>query len=100
MSADALLVHDFDGCGTDAVLAAVGLTMSALFNKALTHYVRPTHSRIPVMDLLDLISAETTVVVVTASDMLARRSISDNDWQRLSTATARIGRARDHAYGR
>ena len=55
-----------------------------------------SHSKIPARDLLEVISEETSVVYIVASDLLARRNITEADWQRLSTAVARIWRARDH----
>ena len=39
------------------------------------------------------------MVVIVASDMFEKKTISETDWQRLATAAARIARARDHAYG-
>jgi hypothetical protein len=99
-----VLVHDFGGCGTDDVLAALGLTMSDLFpvrlpgNGPTRSYVA-THSRIPARDLIEIISEETSVVAIIAADMLASRVVSAQEWQRLAQAAARIGRARDHAHG-
>jgi hypothetical protein len=96
-----ILLHDFGGCGTDDVLGALGLTMSDLFPKPLpgngpARSYAATHSRIPARDLLEIISEETTVVAIVAADLLAKKSLSETDWQRLAQAAGRIGRARDH----
>jgi len=90
-----VLLHDFGGCEIADVLAALGLTMSDLFEKPLAN-AGPSSSRIPARDLLEIISEETSVVSIIAADMLARRTIDETDWARLARAAARIGRARDH----
>jgi len=100
-----VLLHDFGGCDTESVLAALGLTLGDLFEKPLAEpYARggfrASHSRIPARDLLEVISEETSVVAIIATDLLASKTVSETDWQRLATAAARIGRARDHARGR
>ncbi|HXQ01008.1 MAG TPA: hypothetical protein VN845_13210 [Solirubrobacteraceae bacterium] len=94
-----VLLHDFGGCETGAVLAALGLTLADLFDKPLVGNFAPSRSRIPARDLLEVISEEVTVVAIVASDVLERRSITEADWQRLAQAAARIGRARDHVHG-
>ena len=100
-----LLLHDFGGCGTGDVLAAVGLQMSDLFEKPLAGngpgggYARSS-SRIPAADLLELIFLEVSVVAIVACDMLANKAISETDWKVLAKAAARIGRARDYMNGR
>jgi hypothetical protein len=96
-----ILIHDFGGCSTADVLAALGLAMADLFPKRLPgHSYAPSHSRIPARDLLEIISEETSVVALVAADFLARRTIAEADWTRLATAASRIHRARDHARGR
>jgi hypothetical protein len=96
-----LLLHCFGGCEVGDVLAAVGLSLADLFpNRLWDHHYPASRSRIPAADLLAVISAEVTVVAIVAADMLQRKAISGADWDRLSSAVARIGRAKDHAYGR
>lgn len=100
-----LLVHDFGGCEVGDVLEAVGLTLSDLFPQSLRRLrVEGGHGstmlHIPARDLLEIISAETSVVVILAADLLDGRVIGATDWQRLALAAARIHRARDHACGR
>lgn len=96
-----VLLYDFGGCDTQMVLDALGLEMQALFPEQLPEVRKgagyaPSHSRIPARDLLKVISEETSVVYIVASDLLARKSITETDWQRLATAASRIWRARDH----
>jgi hypothetical protein len=95
-----VLLHDFGPCDTGDVLAAIGLQMADLFPAQTGSGFSSTHSRIPARDLLEIVSEETSVVALVAASLLEHRSISDEDWQRLASAAARIGRVRDHAYGR
>lgn len=99
-----VLLHDFGGCDTGAVLASLGLEMAALFPERLPGqneargYAR-TSSWIPARDLLELIDQEALLVATIALEFRERRALSEEDWERLATAAARIGRARDHAHG-
>ena len=91
------LIRCFAGCGSIDVLEAVGLGWSALFPEKLPqHPYRPSHSRIPAGDLLKIISNEMSIVAVIAADMIAKKNISDTDWQRLALAASRIGKACDY----
>jgi hypothetical protein len=93
------LINCFAGCGVIDVLASIGLDWGALFPSGRQEV--PAHSsRIAARDLIEIISEETSVVAMVAADMIGKRTINDVDWQRLAQAAARIGRARDHAYGR
>ncbi len=99
-----VLLHDFGGCDTGAVLASLGLQMSALFPEKLpgqneARGYMTTSSRIAARDLLELIDQEALVVAMIALEFRERRALSEEDWNRLATAAARIGRARDHARG-
>jgi hypothetical protein len=100
-----VLVHDFGGCEVGDVLQAIDLTISDLLPEPLQRAGgeggRGSRTvRIPARDLLEILSAETSVVVILAADLLEGRAIGSKDWQRLALAAARIHRARDHAYGR
>jgi hypothetical protein len=97
---DRVLIFCHAGCGAIDVVEALGLTLADLYDRPAEHRRNASHSRIPARDLLEIISEETSVVVILATDVLARKTINDVDWTRLATAAARIARARDHAYGR
>lgn len=90
------LLHAFCGCSTEAVLAALGLQLTDLFDTPLTQRAAPSAQRVSARDLLAVISEEVSIVAVIASDVLDRREISETDWKRLATAAQRIGAARDH----
>jgi hypothetical protein len=78
-----VLVHDFGGCNTEDVLAALGLQLCDLFDAPVGHQLAPARSRIPARDLLELVSFEIDVAVII-----------------LAQASARIGAAKVHARGR
>jgi hypothetical protein len=92
-----VLLHAFCGCSTEAVLGVLGLTLTDLFPERITgsgaDQFKPAASRIPARDLLQIISEETSVVAIIAADMIAKKNISDTDWQRLALAASRIGKA-------
>jgi hypothetical protein len=93
-----VLLHDFGGCETADVLAAVGLQLCDLFEKPLGNFP-PSQSRIPARDLLEIISEEVTVLALVAVALLQRHTVTEGDWKRLAQAAARINRARDHMHG-
>ena len=96
-----VLIHCFAGCGTDDVLAALGLTMGDLFPVPLRGTGRAggfsrSHSTIPARDLLEVISEEVSIVALIGADMLAGKEVTADGWARLASAVSRIHRARDH----
>jgi hypothetical protein len=94
-----VLLHDFGGCPTGDVLASLGVGLSDLFDKPLTHFAAPSKSRVPARDVLELISCEVDVAMVLLTETIAAKDIGNIGWQRLAQAAARIGRARDHVHG-
>ena len=96
---DRVLIFCHAGCGAVDVVEALGLTLSDLYDRPTEHRRQAVHSRIHPSDLLEIISAETAVAAIVAADMVENRTISEDDWQRLAKAAARIARARDHANG-
>ena len=97
---DRVLIHCHAGCAAVDIVEALGLTLADLYDRPAAHTRVSSQSRVPARDLLEIISEETSVVAIVATDMLENRAISELDWRRLATAASRIARARDHAYGR
>lgn len=91
-----ILLHDFAGCDTASVLAALGWSLSDLFPDKLEHHVKPMHSRVPLRDLVALLDHEALIVALVGADMLANKTISAEDYDRLATAVRRIGEVWDH----
>jgi hypothetical protein len=90
-----LLLHDFGGCPTGDVLAAMGLSLADLFEKPLGEF-QPSHSRVPAADRLQLLDHEATVAALIIADVLRNHGADEAQWKRLAEACARIGRCRDH----
>ena len=92
-----ILLHDFGGCEVDDVLAALGLSLSDLFEKPLAHQAAASQSKPPARDILEALDHEITVAVLILDDVVRRRRVGENDVTRLAQAAARIGAARDMA---
>lgn len=96
---DRVLIYPFCGCSTYAVLEALGLSLTDLYDAPLGHASKPIHSRISARDLLELISHEVDVAVIVLAESVEAKAIDEGAWQRLAAAARRIGHARDHAHG-
>lgn len=92
-----LLVHCFAGCGAGEVMEAAGLTLADLFPDRLPDRQpqRRGQRRIPAADALVAIDREALVVSVIASDIRDNKVVTDDTFDRLATAAARIGAARE-----
>lgn len=94
-----VLAHCFAGCGVDAVLAAVGLTLEDLFPDRLPVNHKSLRRSFPAADVLENITRETSIVAVAASNIRQGIVLSDEDHQRLLVASERIYEARRLACG-
>jgi CHC2 zinc finger len=94
-----VLLHCFAGCANGDVLANLGLRMSDLFDKPLTHHLPPIRGGFSARELLELSSHEATVVALLASDAQIRTLTAD-ELQRLVQAAARLGKVQELAHGR
>ena len=96
-----VLLHDFGGCDTQAVLEALGLTLADLFERpppgAGASYGFPrTHSRISATDALAALDHELTVGAMLLTDALGDpRTLTQATLVRLSQCARRIGAVRD-----
>jgi hypothetical protein len=95
-----ILVHDFGGCGTDDILAAMGLRMSDLFDKALEHHLPPIRGGLSARELLELNGHEATVVQLLAHKAAVGGRLTAEDCERLNQAADRLGRAAAAIQGR
>lgn len=80
------LIHCFAGCNADDVLGAVGLEFKDLFPERITDHAPPTRNRIGAGDLLRMTERELYVVAIVASDIQAKRAVSEEDWKRFAKA--------------
>lgn len=88
-----VLIHCFAGCGTDEVMAAVGLTLANLFPERVRVLERkPERRRFDPISVLHAIAHEAAVVALLAEDIREGRQV---DGKRLLVAAQRIHRALD-----
>ena len=85
-----VLLHCFAGCQPDDVLGAVGLEFSHIMPERIGHDLPRVRHAISAADAMRILKMETTLVGIVASDMLAHREITEETWQRLAKAAARI----------
>lgn len=95
-----VLIHDFGGCDTGDVLAALRLELADLFDKPVEHCLPRSRSSIPARDLLDLVCLELDVAGILIAEIVGGSGCSQVAWQRLTQASQRINVARSYAHGR
>ena len=90
-----LLLHCFAGCSAADVVAAVGFTLSDLFDAPPDHHKRGGDWRptMPAADLLRSLAKDAMLVGVIATNMNDFGEISDEDRASLVAAIARIDSA-------
>lgn len=86
-----VLIFDFAGCGAADIVAALGLTLSDLFPKHLTHCAKPTRPNHvhAAREALRAVSAEALLVAVAAENISNGVQFSPEDHTRLILAAGR-----------
>lgn len=88
---DHILIHDFAGCETEAVLSAVGLTFADLFpDRMNSHEYKPKHPPFNAQDVLRCVSFEALVVSIAAANIAKQNILSEQDCNRLLLASERL----------
>lgn len=96
-----VLIHDFGGCDTQAVLDSLGLEMASLFPERLPGSgpaggYGPTHSRIPATDALRALDHELAVACTLLGAAIdSGEPFRVAEFKRLTRCAARIGAVRD-----
>ena len=85
------LIHCFGGCGTDDVLAAIGLEMADLFPEKLPDM--PRARGFTAWDALKALKSESVIIALVAADIAEGKPISPQDADRVATAAGRIAQA-------
>lgn len=95
-----ILVHCFAGCDTGSVLGAIGLTVSDLFPEPLTRERLPKiHAPFSALDALKVLTAESAVVAIAASDIAEGKPMSATDADLVAVAAGRIATALEAVHG-
>lgn len=98
-----VLLHDFAGCDTGAVLGAVGLRLADLFDAPADHRAVPARHRgheHALREVLEVLRDEARIIVIIAGDVASGRPITEGDCDRAATAAGRIAQAVGVLYGR
>ena len=90
-----ILIHDFAGCETEDVLAAVGMTFSDVMPEKIgtEHSYRP-QKWINAKDALATLDHEALVVSIIGADFLEHKEIDEDTWSRLAVSVSRINGTR------
>lgn len=91
-----ILMHCFGGCGTDAVLAALGLGMTDLFPERLGDFP-PRRGAFSASDALRCLTFESSIVALAAADIAEGKPV---DTSRVCRAAGRIAEALELIHGR
>jgi hypothetical protein len=98
-----VLVHCFAGCDTRAVLGALNLRLSDLFDAHLGHGKPPLRDRghwHGTRAALEALRDEARIVAIVASDITNGRPIAPADADRVAVAAGRISECVRKLYGR
>jgi hypothetical protein len=91
-----ILLHCFAGCGTDAVLGVLGLTLADLFEKPLTQERLAPVRAFTALDALLCLRYEGGILALTAADLSEGIPV---DMDRLTTSCQRITEALELVHG-
>ena len=90
-----ILMHCFGGCGTDAILGALGLAMGDLFPERLGDFP-PIRRAFSASDALRALTFESSVIAIAAADLAEGKPV---DPARLAAAAGRIAEALEITHG-
>ncbi len=92
-----ILLHDFAGCETEDVLAALGLTFADVMPERIgaEHLHKPAHQRFDARQVLECVSHEVMVACLIAEKYA--NVVSGEDKARLTLAASRLHEALDTA---
>ncbi len=94
-----LLVHCFAGCGAGDVMAAIGLSLAALFvdRPPERGSNRKGERRIPLRDVVEVVKHEILIVTLVATDIHEHREVDEATFERLCEAVRKINSAMESA---
>jgi hypothetical protein len=93
-----ILIHDFGGCGTDAILGVLGMEMGDLFPEPLNIRMGPVRA-FSASDALRCLSREGAIVALAAADQAEGKTASGADADRVTQALGRINEALEFVHG-
>jgi hypothetical protein len=90
-----IVLHDFGGCSTESILAALGLNFGDLFPCPLTHHAKPERRPFPAVDILRALAFEAAVLAVFAWDIRKGKPFTEENLKRAELAAVRFNAALD-----
>lgn len=94
-----VLVHCHALCGIDRIAQALGIELDELFPEKPSTWQSPQRRPFPAADVLECVSSEMAVLVVSARQVANGDALSESDQKRLLLAAERIEEARRLALG-
>lgn len=94
-----ILLHCFGGCGTDAVMRSMGLSLSDLFPEPIEHHMSPVRG-FSAADALRCLSHEAAFLTIVSHESAQGKPLSTNDQERIAVAAGRISEALEYTLGR
>jgi hypothetical protein len=91
-----ILIHCFGGCGTDAILGALGLGIGDLFAEPLAQHLPQRRGDFTARDALRGLTFESSVVAIAAADIADGKPV---DSSRVCLAAGRIAEALEFVHG-
>lgn len=94
-----VLLHCFAGCSANEVVYAVGMSLEDLFPES-TKISKGERKPFNPYDILECLNNESLIIALSAVDIVAGRTISETDSNRISLAHERINTALNIARGK
>lgn len=95
-----ILLHCFSGCSASDIVGSVGLNLSDLFPKNISHHGKQERSPFNPRDVLRIMARESLVASVGAAQLAKGELISPEDAERLMLASERLQKATEVANGK
>ena len=94
-----VLINCLAGCGATEVLTAAGLNFSDLFPQKAFETTGAMRRPVFTSDVFELVRIEVGVVHLIGCDLHKNKTISEQDYQRLCQAIAKLERIASLSYG-
>ena len=94
---DRVLIHCFGGCSPDAVVGAVGMSLSDLMPEQQTTHEPVRKLRIPAPDVLRAMAFSAAVVAIYAADMAQGKALTVEDKDKLFAIAGEFQEAIEYA---
>lgn len=95
-----VLVHCFAGCGTDDVLASVGMTFADIMPERVAHHAPRVRPAFPYRDVLEILGHDVMLVAMASNELAKGNQIADVDRVALVAAADRCTKALEYIHGR